>query len=290
MPLIHIRPFRVRHYECDAYGHLNNANYLRYMQEAAFDASAAAGFDLARYAQMERLWLIRETEVEFLRPLQYDDRVEVKTWVADFRRVISRRNYEFYLQPGDELAARAWTDWVFMDTRAGRPTRIPPEVIAGFYPEGAPEEAVERPPFPTPPGPPEGAYRMRRQVRWQDLDRLQHVNNAVYLAYASDCGFEATAAFGWSWERLQAAGLGIFLRRLHVQYLQSALLNDELEIVTWIYDVRRATFMRRYEITRARDGARLAQIDAYNVWVDLPSGQPARIPAQMRQDFAPHIA
>ncbi len=49
-PPIHVpfleRAFRVRSYECDGYGHVNHANYLRYMQEAAFDASAAAGYDL----------------------------------------------------------------------------------------------------------------------------------------------------------------------------------------------------------------------------------------------------
>ena len=60
MPLTHTRTFRVRYYECDAHGHLNNANYLRYMQETAFDASEAAGYDLARYEAMERLWLVRE--------------------------------------------------------------------------------------------------------------------------------------------------------------------------------------------------------------------------------------
>ena len=49
MPMTHVRTLRVRHYECDPYGHVNQANYLRYMQEAAFGASAAAGYDLARY-------------------------------------------------------------------------------------------------------------------------------------------------------------------------------------------------------------------------------------------------
>ena len=46
---VHTATFRVRHYECDAYGHLNNANYARYMQEAAFDASAAVGYGKDRY-------------------------------------------------------------------------------------------------------------------------------------------------------------------------------------------------------------------------------------------------
>jgi YbgC/YbaW family acyl-CoA thioester hydrolase len=94
MPLIHKRMFRVRHYECDAYGHVNHANYLRYMQETALDASAAVGYDEARYLAMGTLWLIRETDIEYLCALRYGDSVEVVTWVGDFRRVRSRRFYE----------------------------------------------------------------------------------------------------------------------------------------------------------------------------------------------------
>ena len=86
MPLTHERTFRVRYYECDPYGHLNNSNYLRYMQETAFDASAAAGYDLARYQAMERIWWIRSSEIEYLAPVRYNERVTVKTWVENFQR------------------------------------------------------------------------------------------------------------------------------------------------------------------------------------------------------------
>ena len=44
MPRTHERTFRIRHYECDAYENVYYTNYLRYMQETAMDASAAAGF------------------------------------------------------------------------------------------------------------------------------------------------------------------------------------------------------------------------------------------------------
>ena len=63
------RVFRVRHYECDLYGHVNNANYVRYMQEAAFDASAAVGYDEARYHAMGTMWLVHSTDIEYLNPL-----------------------------------------------------------------------------------------------------------------------------------------------------------------------------------------------------------------------------
>ena len=79
MPLTHTRTFRVRYYECDTRGHVNHTNYLRYMQEAAFDASAAAGYDLARYEAMDRFWLVRATDIEIMRSLSYADSVQVKT-------------------------------------------------------------------------------------------------------------------------------------------------------------------------------------------------------------------
>ena len=55
MPLTHVRTFQVRYHECDSYGRVNHTNYLRYMQEAAFDASAAAGYDLVRYEAINRI-------------------------------------------------------------------------------------------------------------------------------------------------------------------------------------------------------------------------------------------
>src|SRR5687768_16862418 len=98
MPLTSISTFQVRHYECDANGHLHPANYLRYMQESAFAATAAAGYSKERYEAMGYIWLARETEIEYLQPVIYGDTVEIKTWVADFRQVRSIRRYEWRKQ------------------------------------------------------------------------------------------------------------------------------------------------------------------------------------------------
>ncbi|MFC1879499.1 acyl-CoA thioesterase [Chloroflexota bacterium] len=290
MPLTHTRTFSVRYYECDAHGHLNNANYLRYMQEAAFDASAAAGYDLERYTAMQRLWLIRESGIEYLRPLHYNERVAVKTWIADFQRVSSRRAYEFYLPANGERVANAYTDWVFLNTASGRIDRIPNSLAVDFYPDGVPDSFPPRQPFLQPPEPPPGVYRMRHTVAWSELDNMQHVNNAVYMKYVTDCGANALRDYGWPWERMQTYGIGIYLRKSSVQYLQPALLGDELEIATWVSDVRRATAQRHYTIRRAGDGVLLAQANTFSVWVNLESGQPRRIPKDFLADFAANIA
>jgi acyl-CoA thioester hydrolase len=290
MPLTHTRTFRVRHYECDGYGHVNNATYLRYMQEAAFDASAAAGYGLERYRAMGRLWFIHETWIEYLRPLTYGDSVAVKTWVADFGRVRSRRMYEFSNAASGELAAQAYTDWAFIDMATGRPAAIPPELVAAFFPEGAPPAAGKREPFPTPPAPPAGVFKTRRRVEWRDVDAAGHVNNANYVAYIGEAAFGAAAAFGWDHVRMTEAGFGVLARRHHVEYRREAVYGDELEISTWLSDFRAASVTRHYSLTRTSDGELVARVNSQYVWVDRRTLKPIRIPAAVLVDLTPNTA
>jgi len=286
MPLTYNRTFRVRHYECDAYGHVNNANYLRYMQETAFDASTAVGYAPARYADMGRRWLARQTEVEYIRPLRYGDTVQVKTWVESFRRVMVHRRYEFHCN--GELCATAYTDWAFLDIQTGKPVSIPHEMVIAFIPDRQPDIS-RRERFSPAPSPPPGVFSMRRRVTWQDIGQGQHVNNAVYLSYVNDCGIQVAAAFGWPVERMMAENFAIIVRKHQIEYLQPALLDDELEIATWVSDVKRATAIRHYTMTRVSGGLLIAQAHTLYVWVDIAFQKPIRIPPQFLADFAPNI-
>jgi len=290
MPLIHQRMFRVRHYECGAYGHVDHANYLRYMQEAAMDASAAAGYDLARYAEIKRQWLIRETSIRCRRPLTYGDVVVVKTWVEDFRRVRSRRAYELrHLQSG-EIVAEARTDWIYLDTETQRPVTVPPEMITAFYPEGVPENGQRRTVFPAAPPPPSQVFTLRRRVEWRDLDGAGHVNNAMYLAYLEECGVQVADAYGWSVERMFEVGFGVIAHHYRIEYQQPARFGDELAITTWISRVRRASKLRYYTITRVADGELMARAWVNWVGIDLETDRPMRFPPEFVADFEPNMA
>jgi acyl-CoA thioester hydrolase len=290
MPLTHVRTFRVRHYECDGHGHVNNVNYLRYMQEAAFDASAAAGYDMARYEAMGCHWLVRETDIEYLRPLRYGDSVEVKTWVIDFRWVRSRRAYELRNSSTGELAARGMTDWVYLETATARPAPIPTEMIAALFAGGPPDSVPPRSRFPAPAPAAEQVYRQRRRVEWRDLDPAQHVNNAVYLAYIEDCGLQVAAAYGWPPRRMQEEGLAIVARRHQLEYQQPATLDDDVEVATWLSDMKHTSAVRHFVMTRISDGAPVARAHTLWVWVDAETGRPIRIPASVLADFAPNTS
>jgi len=290
MPPMHTSAFKVRFYECDPYGHVNNANYLRYMQEAAFEASAAVGYDVQRYAQMERVWYAHATDIEYLRPVKYGDTVTVTTWVMDFRRVTSRRAYELRSTTTGELVARATTDWAFLDAATRKPAVIPQELISSFFPAGVSEQPPMREKFPSAPPLPEGAYRLRKRAQWRECDSAGHVNNAIYAEWAEECGMQCIAHYRWPVTRMAAAGIGIFYRRMWIEYLQPALFDDEVEIVAWLSEVKRATAMRHFQVRRPSDSALLVRINVLGVCADVATGAPRRIPQEMLDDFAPNIA
>jgi acyl-CoA thioester hydrolase len=277
MPLTHERAFRIRHYECDAGGCLHPASYMRLAQETAFDASAAAGYDTATYEKLGTVWLIRETDLACRCPVRYNDEIRIRTWVEDFRRIRSRRAYEFLDAASGEQVARAATDWVYVDRAAHRPVKIPPAMMVAFYPEGAPDEAPPRERFPELPDPP-GVFTALRRAAWSDIDGMGHVNNAAYLAYCDDCAFQAGEAAGWPWDRLLENGLRILTRRHQVAYLGQALPGDDLEIATWVSDLRPASFTRHFTVRLAGSADLLARASARCVAVDADALRPVRIP------------
>jgi acyl-CoA thioester hydrolase len=288
MPLTNISTFQVRHYECDANGHLHPANYLRYMQESAFAATAAAGYSKEHYEAMGFIWLARETEIEYLQPVIYGDTVQIKTWVADFRQVRSIRRYEWRKQGSDELIARASTDWVYLNLETQRLTTVPPEMIAAFA-AGDPVVSLPREPFPKTPPAPSGAFRLSRRVEWRDIDTANHVNNATYIDYVEDCYLQALKVSGWSLKKMRDVGFALVHRNLRIEYRQPALLDDEVEISTWMFDVKPFSGASHYAIQRPSDASLLAQAQTRWICVDQRTGKPRPMSEHVLSSFAGRI-
>jgi acyl-CoA thioester hydrolase len=116
----------------DENGHVNNQEYLRWMQDVAVEHSAALGWGMDRYLETGTTWVVRSHFVEYLRPAFQGDVLEASTWVADVQRRRSTRRYAFTRGPDRELVARAETLWVFVDARTGRPIPIPDPIRADF--------------------------------------------------------------------------------------------------------------------------------------------------------------
>jgi len=181
-------PYRVRFDEGGPGGLLRTSVLLRYAQDLAGYHSTARGFGRSWYAERGITWLVRAAEIAVVGPLPVGAELVGTTQVVGWRRVWARRRTEFR---DASAALLAWVhiDWVLIDAR-GAPTRIPPEFDAAF---GAPPATfglarVALGEMPV------GATRIGLTVRPQELDPMDHVNNAVYADWLD----EAIAGAGGS--------------------------------------------------------------------------------------------
>ena len=114
----------------DENGHVNNVAYVQWMQDIAVEHySFLGGLEMQKPFGT---WFIREHKVQYLLPAFPGDRIEIRTWVENVRRVQSLRKYEFVRESDGRLLVRGETEWVFVDAATGELRAIPEEVKALF--------------------------------------------------------------------------------------------------------------------------------------------------------------
>lgn len=118
--------------DVDELGHASNIAYVRWLQEAAVAHSAAVGLDYARYLELGGVFVVRRHEIDYLRPALRGDTLEVRTHVASVMAAKSERRYDLVRVPDETVVAQAVTMWGFVDTKTGRPARIPAEIHIAF--------------------------------------------------------------------------------------------------------------------------------------------------------------
>jgi acyl-CoA thioester hydrolase len=115
----------------DVNGHVNNLEYLRWMQDAAILHSESQGCTKATTTD-GATWVVRTHRVEYLRPAFAGEEIIVLTWVSNFRRVQSLRKYKIIRVKDNAVLVEGETDWVFVDAQTGRLRSIPKNVMAAF--------------------------------------------------------------------------------------------------------------------------------------------------------------
>lgn len=108
----------------DQNGHVNNVQFVQWMQDAAMRHFEAVG-GVAHTLALNATWVVHSHTIEYFRPAFAGDLIEVQTWVADIRRVRSLRRYLFLRKVGGQKLVQGATDWVLVDARSGKPKAIP---------------------------------------------------------------------------------------------------------------------------------------------------------------------
>jgi acyl-CoA thioester hydrolase len=114
----------VRTYECDSNGHVNNANYLNYLEYARWEYLRAISFDYNTAIKAGYGIYVARIEIDYKKSALPDDVLVIRSWALKKGSVSGVLGQE--IKRGDDLIAEAKVTWAFVDSQ-GRPTRIPKE-------------------------------------------------------------------------------------------------------------------------------------------------------------------
>ena len=277
MSKIFTRSFRVRWGELDPDGTVSPAKHLRYLIETAWDWGVAMGWDADYSQNPDVFWVIRETEMRFLKPLRHNDEFDFTLWMVDWKRVRGKRCFEMKFKDSDVVIAQGTQHIVYMDAKTGRPKNLPDEAVEHFRLESPRVFPAES--FPKV-APAENPFVMQRQVEWMDLDAYGHVNNVIYINYAEEAAVQAMSVRGWSQARLAEAGLSVVTRRVHIQYAAIAGWGETLHVATHGVSSHVTGGSRYVGITRG-DGAVVAECLLDWELVDRKSGVAQALPDEL---------
>ena len=117
------------------------------------------------------------------------------------------------------------------------------------------------------------------------IDENGHVNNVAYVQWMQDIAVEHYESIGGT-NPMQLAGATWVVREHKVEYLLPAFAGEEIEIKTWLENIRRVRSLRKYEFIRRADGKVLVRGETDWVFVDVKTGVPRAIPEEVSRVFA----
>lgn len=127
--LIHTTTMPIRWGDMDAYGHVNNTVYFRYMEQARVEWIEALRVQVRPGGEGP---VIINASCTFLRPMTYPGAVEVRTFSGQLGRSSIETYVEMRLVGDDTLYAEGAAKVVWMDTQTGKSVPMPAHVRAAL--------------------------------------------------------------------------------------------------------------------------------------------------------------
>jgi len=115
--------------DIDEHGHVNNAVWVRWIQDLAGAHWYAAAPPEHRDAF---IWVVTRHEIDYLRSVKEGETVTGRTWVPHAPRGARFDRHMEFTGADGKVRVKAVTTWAVLDRATGRPLRVPPEVATAF--------------------------------------------------------------------------------------------------------------------------------------------------------------
>lgn len=126
-------------------------------------------------------------------------------------------------------------------------------------------------------------YTKTITVSKNSIDENSHVNNVAYVQWMQDIAVQHYASIGGI--EAQGPDATWVIREHHIEYLLPAFEGEEIEIRTWVENLRKVRSLRKYEFVRKVDDKVLVKGETDWVFVDVKTGSPHPIPSEVKNIF-----
>ena len=120
---------RIFGFECDIYGHLNNANYLKLYEEARADALEQMDLPIRKLRKMGIAIYLTKMDLDFKKGIELEEKILVKSEIIAINRLKSSWRQEIYNNE-NQLCNVLIVQAVFV--KSGKPFRISKELSEHF--------------------------------------------------------------------------------------------------------------------------------------------------------------
>jgi acyl-CoA thioester hydrolase len=114
--------------DIDELGHVNNAVWVRWVQNLATAHWSAVATPAHNAAYV---WVVVRHEIDYLGNLREGESVAARTWVAEAAAGAKFDRYAEFAKDG-RVIVRCQTTWVILDRKSTRPIRVPKDVVERF--------------------------------------------------------------------------------------------------------------------------------------------------------------
>ncbi|MBN1493313.1 MAG: acyl-CoA thioesterase [Candidatus Omnitrophica bacterium] len=123
--------YKVRNHDIDAYGHVNNAAYLRIIEDAMVDYLENLGIHLLELGKQGISVYMSEISLKYLKPAFLGDNLKTVTTFTEISKVKMEWFNEIYCENSDRVLTKVYGKAAFVNS-AGRVIPIPQQVKAIF--------------------------------------------------------------------------------------------------------------------------------------------------------------
>jgi len=177
-----IEKHKIASYQMDLKGLATLPVICNFLQEIAGNHAAANGFGFHQMVKAGYIWVLTRLKIEIEKYPKWNDEIFIETWVRNRHSFFSERDFVIYDNNKKKIGG-ALSGWMMLDLRSRRPKSVEDlKVEIQMFPN---DHAVKDQLKKIEPVN-EIDFTEQINVKFQDIDLNQHVNNVRYIEWFLD--------------------------------------------------------------------------------------------------------